>query len=105
MTDKDMGLRIYEVLQKTIPDMEGIEVIYTNHYIQGAGDDGYDEVNHLLLIRDGMYCYEGCKREFDLDIFKISQALEKELPINATFDRSLRIENGQTYRFYIEIKK
>lgn len=106
MMDKDIGQGIYEILKETIPDAAGVEMIYTNHYLFDGPVkeyDGYDEKHHLLMIRDGMYCYQGCERDFDLDTLEITKALEKQLPVKVDCDDIITIQNGKTYKFYIEI--
>lgn len=102
MMNKDIGQEIYEILKETIPD-EGVEMIYTNHYLLDGPVKGYDEKHHLLMIRDAMYCYQGCERDFDLDTLEITKALEKQLPVKADCDDIITIQNGKTYKFYIEI--
>lgn len=97
--DKDMGHQIYDVLKEVLPEMEGVEIIYTNHYTSL----GYDEKHHLLMIRDGMYCYQGCERDFDLDTLEITKALEKQLPVKVDYADIITIQDGKTYKFYIEI--
>lgn len=102
MMDKDIGQRIYEILKETIPN-DGVEMIYTNHYLFDGAVKGYDEKHHLLMIRDGMYCYQGCERDFDLDTVEITKALEKQLPVKVDCDDIITIQGGKTYKFYIEI--
>ena len=51
-----------------------------------------------------MTCHYGCELEYYLDPEDVKNELEKELPMEVTFDRIITIEGGKTYRFYI-IKK
>ena len=94
-----MITRIGEILKEIIPDFVNLEIIYGEHYLH----DGYDEKNHMLLIRNCIYCYEGCPVEFEIDLLKIQETLEKELPLTVKFDKSLMFDDGLTYKFYLTI--
>lgn len=96
-----MITRIGEILKEIIPDFENLEIIYGEHYLH----DGYDEQNHMLLIRNCIYCYEGRPVEFDLDTVKVTKALEEKLPLKVTFDKQMLFDGGNTYKFYLTIKE
>ena len=91
---------ISKVLEDVIPQFDETELIYTEHSVRGE----YDKTNHLLLIRHAMTCHYGCELEYYLDPEEVKNELEKELPVEVTFDRIVTIEGGKTYRFYITIK-
>ena len=91
---------IGEILKEIIPDFENLEIVYGEHYTHM----GYDEKNHMLLIRNCIYCYEGCPVDFEIDLLKVQRALEKELPLKVEFDKSLMFDGGLTYKFYITLK-
>lgn len=95
-----MITKIGNILKKTIPDFENIEIIYTNHYLP---HEGYDEKNHTLMIRNCMYCYEGYPVDFELDTHKVIKTLEKELPVKVEFAKQLMVEEGVTYKFFITL--
>ena len=94
--------KIYDLLEELLHDMEGVEIIYTNHYLT---DKGFDSKNHLLMIRDAYYCFCGHERTFELDTSEIVNALEKALPVNVEFDKTLTIKDGKTYKFYITFEE
>lgn len=96
--------KIYEILMEIIP-FDGVEIIYTKHYCLNGATEGYDEKNHLLMIRDANYCMCGYERDFELDAQVIIEALEKQLPIKVDYDNIITIQDGKTYKFYIEILK
>ena len=92
-----MITQISKVLEDVIPQFDETELIYTEHSVHGE----YDQINHLLLIRHAMTCHYGCELEYYLDPEEVKNELEKELPVEVTFDRIITIEGGKTYRFYI----
>ena len=95
-----MIAKISKVLEDVIPQFDETELIYTEHSVHGE----YDPINHLLLIRHAMTCHYGCELDFEIDPDLVKNELEKELPVEVTFDRIVTIEGGKTYRFYITIK-
>lgn len=106
MISNNLEDKIYSVLETIIP-FEGVEIIYTKHYIKDVYDKekylGYDEKNHLLLIRDCIgYSYD-YERNFDLDVDIIIETLEKE-GLDVSFDKIIMIDEGKTYKFYLSIK-
>lgn len=107
MISNNLEDKIYSVLEPIIP-FEGVEIIYTKHYIKDVYDGekylGYDEKNHLLLIRDCMCYYCDYERSFDLDVDMIIEALEKE-GLDVSFDKIIMIDESKTYKFYLSIKK
>lgn len=96
-----MITEISEILKEIIPDFENLEIIYGEHYTHL----GYDEKNHMLLIRNCINCYEECPIDFEIDLLKIQETLEKQLPLKIEFDKTLMFDGGLTYKFYITIKK
>ena len=96
-----MITQISKVLEDIIPQFDETELIYTEHSVHGE----YDPINHLLLIRHAMTCHYGCELEYYLDPEEVKNELEKELPVEVTFDRIITIEGGKTYRFYIINKR
>lgn len=96
-----MITKIGDILREIIPNFEDIEIVYGEHYLH----TGYDSKNHMLLIRNCMYCYNGCEVEFDLDTVKVTKALEEKLPLKVEFDKEIIFDKGQTYKFYITLKE
>ena len=47
----------------------------------------------------------GYERDFELDTQVITEDLEKQLPIKVDYDNIITIQDGNTYKFYIEIKE
>lgn len=95
-----MITKIGDLLKEIIPNFDELEIIYTEHYISHTG---YDKTNHLLMIRNCMYCYEGCIMPFDLDTSKVISTLEEELPVEVEFDKIITIDKGTTYKFYMRL--
>lgn len=95
--------KIADILREVIPNFKSVELIYTEHYI--GYEDNPDKKNHLLLIRNGDFCFAGHDIPFELDTLEITNALEKELPVKVDFDKTLTIQDGNTYKFYIVINE
>lgn len=94
-----MITKIGDILREIIPEFENIEIIYGEHYTPL----GYDEKNHMLLIRNCVYCYEGYPVDLEIDLLNVQKTLEKELPLKVEFDKTLMFDDGLTYKFYITL--